>query len=336
MPRIEPSPPPPSALARVGVVAIGRNEGERLRSCLDSLPAGIGRVVYVDSASTDDSVALARGRGIDVVELDLAVPFTAARARNAGLRRLLERSPGLELVQFVDGDCALVPGWLPAAQAEIATDPRLAVVCGRRREVNRNASPYNRLCDMEWDTPVGSALDFGGDALARVAALREVGGYDDALIAGEDTDLCARLRARGWAARRVAHDMTLHDAAMSRFGQWWRRAVRGGHAYAEVSARHPPFWRRERRSILAWTLVLPAAVSAAAPVTGGLGLLLLLGYPALWARIALHRRARGDSPGDAAIYGGFCVLGKFPQLAGMARYAWNRWRGRRSGLIEYK
>jgi glycosyltransferase involved in cell wall biosynthesis len=323
-------------LLDLGVVAIGRNEGERLLRCFDSLPAGALLAVYVDSASTDDSVVQARRRGIDVVELDMSVPFTAARARNAGLRRLEDRCPGLGFVQFVDGDCALVSGWIEAAAAELESNPRLAVVCGRRREVNPGASVYNRLSDMEWDTPVGEAQACGGDALMRVVALREVGGYDERLIAGEEPEMCGRLRARGWRIRRIAREMTLHDAAMIRFGQWWRRSVRSGYGFAEGAARRPPMWRRELRSCVAWGLVLPSLVLFSLPFAPVSGLVLLMGYGALWLRILAGRRVRGDVLGNAGLYATFCVLGKFSELTGAAKYWTNRTRGRQGRLIEYK
>lgn len=68
----------------VGVAVIGRNEGDRLRRCLNSVRAIADRVVYVDSGSIDDSVDMSRAQGVLVVELDMVTPFTAARARNAG------------------------------------------------------------------------------------------------------------------------------------------------------------------------------------------------------------------------------------------------------------
>src|SRR5262245_27425374 len=89
-------------LGHVGVVAIGRNEGERLRRCLESVMGKVRAVVYVDSGSTDDSVALARSLGTTVVELDLSRPFTAARSRNSGIARLCEADPDVEFVQVVD------------------------------------------------------------------------------------------------------------------------------------------------------------------------------------------------------------------------------------------
>jgi len=326
----------PIGLREVGIVAIGRNEGARLRRCFDALPDDVRRVVYVDSASTDDSVEHARSRGFEVLELDMSLPFTAARARNAGLRRLRARWPELRYVQFIDGDCALAPGWLEAAVLELETNSKLAVVCGRRREVHRLASIYNRLCDMEWNTPVGDAKSCGGDALARFSALLEEGGYDEVFIAGEEPELCARLRARGWGIRRIDHEMTFHDAAMTRFGQWWRRTVRSGHAFAQVNAAHPAVYAREKRSCLIWGLLLPVAILVSASFTGGLALALLLAYPAQMARIFLGRHRSGDTAPDAALYAAFCVHAKFPEALGIAKYAWNRIRGRRSQLIEYK
>lgn len=336
MPPAEPPPASPAVLRDVGLVVIGRNEGERLRRCFDSLPAGLRLVVYVDSASTDDSVEQARRRGIHVLALDMSLAFTAARARNAGLRQLRGLWPDVRYAQVVDGDCALVPGWLEAAVEALESNPGLAMVCGRRREVDPGASIYNRLCDAEWDTPVGDTLSCGGDALLRVAAVVEVGGYTDGIVAGEEPELCARLRSRGWGIRRLDREMTLHDAAMLRFGQWWKRSMRSGYGFAQVSAVRPPVFRRERRSSVAWGLLLPVTAAVSAPFTGGLGLVLLAAYPAIWVRILLRRRARGDTLVAAARYAAFCVLGKFPEVAGVVRYWVNRRGGQREEVIDYK
>jgi GT2 family glycosyltransferase len=325
---------------RLGVVAIGRNEGERLRRCLDSVTGRAAWVVYVDSGSNDDSVAYARKKGALVVELDRSVPFTAARARNAGLARLLEAAPAVELVQFVDGDCEVVAGWLERAERELDADPRLGVVCGRRRERHPEASVYNRLCDLEWNTPVGPAESCGGDALMRVRAVEEVGRYDPTLIAGEEPDLCLRLRQHGWKILRVDAEMTLHDAAMTHFSQWWKRAMRSGHAYAEGAARHghepERHWVREVRSNWFWGLGVPAAAVGLAPPTAGTSLGLLGGHVVLAARVYRSMRGRGFPPSDAGIYAAACAVGKVPQALGQALYWSKRLSGRQGGLIEYK
>lgn len=250
---------------RIGTVLIGRNEGDRLVRALDAARAEIaGPIVYVDSGSTDGSLAAAEAAGAEIVLLDTSDGFTAARARNAGLAALTERNNPPELVQFIDGDCALRDGWIATATAFLDAHSEVGVVCGRRRERFPEASLYNRLTDAEWDTPVGEARSCGGDALMRMNAINGVGGYNPGLIAGEEPELCVRLRQAGWKIWRLDAEMTWHDAAMTRFGQWWKRTRRAGHAFAEGAAIHgaPP----ERHNVtptrraLIWGAGLPLAI----------------------------------------------------------------------------
>lgn len=300
---------------RIGIVVIGRNEGERLARCLASVEPVLRPTVYVDSGSTDGSVGTARRAGADVVELDVSTPFTAGRARNEGAERLLAIDPTLDAIQFVDGDCELDRGWLARAPAVLAASDDVAIVCGRRRERFPERSVYNRLCDREWDTPVGDAEACGGDFLVRVDAFRSVGGFTPDLIAGEEPDLCFRLRARGLRILRIDAEMTLHDAAMTEFRQWWLRNVRSGHATAEALARRGA--RGDRRQLrlvasnLAWSL--PVAIPL---------------WPVLFARI--YRRVP-----DAG-YAASIVLGKVPHAQGQLEFWANRLRGRARGIIEYK
>lgn len=331
---------PPVPLERMGAVAIGRNEGERLVRCLRSLGSLVPRVVYVDSGSTDGSVEAAEKLGVTVVNLDTSQGFTAARARNAGLRRLRELAPDLELVQFVDGDCELVADWLERATRAFETERQLAVACGRRRERYPDRSRYNRLCDMEWNTPIGEARACGGDALIRVSALEEVGGYRETLIAGEEPEMCVRLRQRGWRIMRLDAEMTLHDAAMFHAWQWYQRAKRCGHAYAEGAWLHgaPPERHcvRESRRIWFWALIWPLLILTSAAFSPW-ALLGLLVYPLQAVRIAWSRRQNfRDRWGDCLAYGVACVLSKWPELLGQIEFRRNQSRGRQGQLIEYK
>ncbi len=327
-------------LRGVAAVVIGRNEGPRLRRCLQSLSLTIARVVYVDSGSTDGSVTLARSLGAEVVELDGRQRFTAARARNAGMDRLLQIEPKVRFVLFIDGDCELCIGFPARALATLEHDPRLAVVCGRRRERFPQASVYNLLCDIEWDTPVGDAHACGGDAMMRVEAFRAVGGFNARLIAGEEPELCVRLRAAGYRVHRLDAEMTWHDATMTRFSQWWRRNVRAGHAYAQGAAMHGAsparHWVHERTSILLWGVALPLIILAAAYPTGGASLVLSLGYAVLLWRVHRAMRRRGLSPRASVLYALFCVLGKFPQAQGLIAFHRQRLARRDAVLIEYK
>jgi hypothetical protein len=319
------------------LVVIGRNEGERLLRCLRSCADTGAPIVYVDSGSTDGSPDAARAIGARVVNLDMSRPFTAARARNEGFAALLGSSPQVETVQFLDGDCELIPGWVDGAQEFLRAHPEVAAVCGRRRERSPERSRYNRLCDIEWNTPPGEARAFGGDVLMRSAALRAAGGYRDDLIAGEEPELCVRLRAMGWKVWRIDVDMCWHDAAMTRWVQWWRRSVRSGHAFAEGASLHgaPPehhFVAETRRALL-WGAVLPATLAVASVVDVRAAWLWSV-YLLQWARVALKlRRAGQPSP---ALQSAFFVQGRFAEATGALRYWWGRLSRQRSALIEYK
>ena len=324
-------------VAVVAVVVIGRNEGERLRACLRSVIDAATLVVYVDSGSTDDSVPMARALGAQVIELDMSVPFTAARARNSGWRRVRELAPDLRLVQFVDGDCAVAEGWLTQAQAFLDSRIDVAAVCGRRRERHPELSVYNLLCDLEWDSPTGETKACGGDVMLRVEALEAVGGYRDSLIAGEEPELCVRLRAAGWRVWRLQAEMTAHDAAMTRLAQWWKRSMRTGFTYAEGVRLHgaPPERHRvrESRSAWLWGLGLPLLVIACALLWSPWWLAGLMVYPLQMLRLAL----RFPGPAKARVWRAvFMVLGKFAEVAGQFKFMALRWSGRQAHLIEYK
>ena len=216
----------------------------------------------MDSGSSDDSVSWALSQGIDVVQLDEGTPFTAARAHATGFRHLRKTAPEIAFCQFIDGDCISIISGRKNALGYLATRPNLAAVCGRRREKCPEKSVYNGLCDREWDTPIGEARYFGGDVMMRVAALDQVGGYRDDLIAGEEPELCVRLRGADWVLWRLSSEMTLHDANMTSFTQWWRRTVRSGYAFAQGAHLHgaPPerHWLWESRRAWLWGTWLPA------------------------------------------------------------------------------
>lgn len=336
----------------LGAVAIARNEGERLQRCLRSLVGACSPVVYVDSGSTDGSVPFARSLGVEVVELDLTKPFTMARARNAGLARLRELRPDIRRVQLVDGDCELVDGWLERAQAWLDAHPETVAVCGRRRERFPERSLYNRLCNLEWNTPVGRARACGGDAMMRMQALEAVGGYQESLIAGEEPELCLRLRQAGGGIERLAADMTRHDAAITRFRGWWTRTLRGGYGAMDVVTRmrgrvpeeEVPFLHlttSARSWTDRWLVLLALCMAIGVLVGGGVGAALGLIPPlALWGiqalRIAWGVRARAECWRDALAYGFMTMIGKWAQRLGQRRHGRDVRAGRIITLIEYK
>lgn len=322
---------------RTAAIIIGRNEGERLIRCLESLQPSGAPMVYVDSASSDGSPEAAAARGALVHDLDLDKPFTAARARNEGVEKLGAFEAQPEYVLFVDGDCEVETGWIDAAVRFLDDHPDIAAVCGRRRERYPEASVYNQLCDHEWNTPIGETAACGGDSLMRTDALTNVGGFDPAMIAGEEPELCHRLRAAGQKIWRLDEPMTVHDADMHHFRQWWLRAIRSGFGYAQVwdttRKRGNPLYGREIARALFWALALPLLFGLAG-----------LFQPLLWAGLPLAyglqimRMAFRSGPGNLFSWqqASLAMAGKFAELMGIVRYAKRKLQGRQGGTIFYK
>lgn len=331
------------ALNEIGVVTIGRNEGDRLKRCLNSLVGTVSAMVYVDSGSTDGSGDFARSLGVEVVELDMTQPFSMARGRNAGANRLLELNPALKYIQFVDGDCEVVPNWIKTAFDYLNQHPDTWVVCGRRRERFPEASLFNMLCDIEWNTPIGKAKSCGGDAMMRSHAFRDAEGFNEALIAGEEPELCIRFRKAGGIILRLDEEMTRHDANITRFSAWWKRTLRSGYAAANVIQLHKDITPKEQIHFYG------LAKSAWIWSVGWLGVTLLLGFLhplgfviglLIWMtqtlRIARGIRSRTDGLKDAWLYGLTTLIGKWPQLQGILTYHRDLRSGKTITLIEYK
>lgn len=321
--------------AKLAVIAIGRNEGARLIACLASLQGKADRIIYVDSGSVDNSVANARAAGAEVVELTADKPFTAARARREGYEHL-QSGDMPEFVQFIDGDCIVVDGWLDHAVAAQQADSNRGIVTGWRREIHPEASLYNDLCHDEWNRPAGDILTCGGDMMVRPQAYEEAGGFDDTVIAAEDDEFCVRLRKQGWTIHRIPQEMTQHDAAMLRFGQWWQRAIRSGHGFAQVSYMHPPYFAKEQKRVLIYGAITPILALLFLMTAPMLLLFIAALYSINYWRTAKGLIANGMIPTRAYRHSVLLTLSKIPNALGMAIFHWRRLKGRNMQIIEYK
>jgi glycosyltransferase involved in cell wall biosynthesis len=328
-------------LYQVGLVAIGRNEGPRLVQCLHSVIGKVAQIVYVDSGSTDDSVAMARSLGVLVISLDLSRPFTAARARNAGLEHLLDIAPMIELVQFVDGDCEIIPGWIEAAVEALDDHSNVVAVCGWVKERNPERSIYNRICSVEWLIgSLGLIPSFAGNVMIRVAPLLAVGGYDASVIAAEDDELSVRLQQQGGQILRIDQDCLWHDSDMRHFSQWWNRAKRCGYAYAQVSRLHGAApehkFRPEIKRLWLWGGIVPGSLIVLALLTSGLSLVGLLRYPLVAFKVAVHTQKQGFGWYESIAWGISCAVSVFPGLLGLISFWLTHWRGNPHVIIEHK
>jgi glycosyltransferase involved in cell wall biosynthesis len=328
----------------LSIVVIGRNEGPRLDRCLQSIRSIRGftgqlEVIYVDSGSTDGSPALAETLGAKVIVLDTDRP-TAALGRDTGWR-----SATSAFVLFLDGDTVLHPDFPVKALDAITSDQMIAAVWGHLREIHPERSLYNRVLDLDWIFPVGEIGLCGGNVLMRRRALEVAGGYDTTLIAGEEPELCRRIKAHGYLIFHIDTPMVGHDLAMTRFRQYWKRSVRTGYAYAEVSRRYrntdDPFWQAERVSNLirgAFWMISPLLAIALSiifhsvlPIVIWCGVLLLLSLRSAWGA-----RWKSHDATALLLYGIHSHFQQIPICIGQLQFERGLRQGRRKGLIEYK
>lgn len=324
----------------VSVVVIGRNEGQRLMRCLESV-ANMKQqdfaieVIYVDSASTDGSPEQAAAGGAQVITVKPLRP-SAALGRNAGW----QAARG-EFILFLDGDTIVHPQFVEHA-LQAMQDPGVAIVWGHRRELHPEHSLYNRVLDLDWIYPPGPSEFCGGDALMRRSVLQAVGGFDASLIAGEEPEMCRRIRSLGGLIEHLDIPMTGHDLAIRHFGAYWKRAYRAGHAYAEVASRFrdspDPLWRKEARRNLLHAGILATCLA-------------LLPLALLWPVIAIatavflclllartYRRCHWKSadPLTRLLYSLHAHFQQLPIALGQLAFYRNARRGKHSQLIEYK
>ena len=326
----------------VSIVVIGRNEGRRLERCLQSVAQahwGNTRheLIYVDSRSTDQSAANAQALGAKVIVLDDGSPC-AAKARNLGWQAALG-----DYVLFLDGDTELHPDFVTRA-LDTLSEPKLCAAWGHRRESRPEQSLYTKVLDLDWIYPVGRTLYFGGDVLVRRAALVEVGGFDPSLKAGEEPELCARLRAAGWQIEHIDVPMTQHDLAVNSFRAYWLRAYRSGIAYAEVAERMrlrgDVLWQHEaRRDFRHGILFVLAPFLLAASLWISTALAMTLMVSALLFLVRTVQRCAWKAPSQWPLciqYAVHAHLQKIPALFGQLK--WRRARRQQSeiALVDYK
>ncbi len=325
-----------------GIVIIGRNEAKRLPVCIQSVPGIDTPVIYVDSGSTDNSIDIANKAGIHVHELDPSRPFSAARARNEGFDLLLAKYSDINAVQFIDGDCQLVDGWLEKGFAALNEDNKRAAIVGHLQEMYPEKSVYNRLCSMEWKSAPSDVLkcgSFGGISMIRTSIFQELGGFNPDIIAGEEPNFCMRMNSAGYHVTKIDVEMAIHDAEITKFSQWWQRAVREGHSIGQRAMLNKQAgstdMQKEIRSTWLWGLILPFIIIGGAIPSNGLSLLLAGGYLVLFYRIYQYRRRMNDDKELARLYAKYTIIGKFPTMTGLAKFYYNRLFNSYR-IIEYK
>jgi glycosyltransferase involved in cell wall biosynthesis len=333
--------------SELGIVIIGRNEGERLRSSCMSALREATNIVYVDSGSTDSSIIIAKDASLPVIELDRETAFTAARARNEGYKYLVHKFPTIKFIQFVDGDCELIEGWCQEAINQINTDPTIAIVAGKLLEINPEVSVYNRMGDFEWNfVKPGIVEAVGGIFMVRCSAFEQVGGFNSSIPAGEEPELCQRLRQKDFIIVRLDRHMAWHDLAMLYFTQWWIRQIRGGYGGFDVALRFgiKRYARNALRAVvwssLGGATILFIILLICTQNIFGFGFLsagLLCLFCMQFLRISFSCVRKTQVGWNLAFkYSFFTMLSLFGQFFGIIQYGFDFLKNNKVRLIEYK
>ena len=322
---------------QVSVIIIGRNEGERLIRCINSVKAmdfdpEQYEIIFCDSGSTDGSMENAEKLGARSLLVESDRP-TASKGRNLGYRN----ARGAYLF-FLDGDTIVHPDFLKMSIDYLESHEKTAVIWGHRRETHPEKSVYNRVLDLDWVYPPGEAEFCGGDVVMRKAVLDEVQPYSEDLIAGEEPELCSRIRKAGYTIYHIDAPMTGHDLDIRTFGGYWKRCYRAGHAYAEVAERtNGMIFGRDSRKNHIQTLIYLIVPILLLSFLHLIGLALLTaGAFLIVFRTYLKQRWRGASFGTTFLYAFHSHFAVPIIWLGQLKYYRDRSRGRGGRIIEYK
>ncbi len=200
--------------------------------------------VFIDDGSSDGTAEALEALLADATPAAAGATFQLVHHdRNRG--RAAARNTGRahargEVIVFLDADMAPAPGFLDA-HARVHTKPGVVGAVSAEHWGDLDlADPYHQYLKryrrghttLHPDRPVAVRLFTIGYTSVRRAALDEVGGFDEAIPYGEDTDLAVRLADRfpgGLQFAEGAHVVQFGaprlDAALAKWRSFGRASV---------------------------------------------------------------------------------------------------------------
>lgn len=225
------------------IIVIARNEETTIGACLQSVVDTFRQrsyeLIFVDSASTDQTVRIAQGFPARVICLPDTAPLRPSVGRHIGLRFARGK-----WILFLDGDSTLNPEWVTTAADALRSDHWLGGIAGESEQVLRTAGGDTQKGLYPFpENDYDGAEYLGQSAAYRRDALERVGGFNPFMYAAEEEELGARLRKAGYRLLRLRNTMTRefirHPGETTR--ELFRRIKRGffvglgqilRHAYA--------------------------------------------------------------------------------------------------------
>ncbi|MFH1402659.1 MAG: glycosyltransferase [Candidatus Altiarchaeota archaeon] len=208
---------------RLSVVIPTLNEEAYIGKCIKSIRTQTRQadeVIVVDSGSSDDTVAIARGMGAIVVEGRRSIPFNRQRG--------VEVAAG-DVVVTTDADCIHSRDWLERIERHFV-DAGVVFVTGITEPMPGESSVMDRACYFIGNSVMnvlhwfGEEWSRGSNSAYRRSVMLEAGGYDTRLLAREDSDLSKRMSGRG----RFVFDWSIivYTSMRRRESMGWVKTVR--------------------------------------------------------------------------------------------------------------
>ena len=211
-----------AGLERVGVVIPTYNAApywQALQAALDQQGLTGKQILIIDSSSSDDTSALARRAGYEVVQI-AKTDFRHGATRQAACDYL----PSAQLLLFMTQD-ALPEG--PDALRTLCSaldDETVGAAYGRQLP-RRNADPIERhgrlfnyppvrevrTIESRYRLGIKAAFFSNSFAVYRRSALEQVGGFPKETIVSEEVTVAARMLMAGWKIAYQADAMAAHS-----------------------------------------------------------------------------------------------------------------------------
>jgi len=217
----------------LAVVLISKNQAWNMSRLIESVLEetswiGSKEILLVDSASTDETIKVAKKHSIKIIHLLPNQHLAPAVGRYIG-----EKHSNSKFILFLDGDMELFPGWLKKGCEFLKNRPEVAVVTGKRidlptTEKHKNDSVINS--DTHGDATEISYS--GGAAMYRRSVLNDVGTFNPYLFSDEEPDLCIRIRNAGYKILQLQLPIVYHytdpvDSLISKTKRWKRNLYLG-------------------------------------------------------------------------------------------------------------
>ena len=262
----------------ISFIVVGKNEGWKLKLCFDSIRKVVlldqiknYEVIYVDSRSSDDSVALAKTYPKTRV-------FLVTGECNAGVgRNVGAKLAAGEILFFVDGDMELQPNFLKRVLCDDEKGLVYPFISGLHLDIVYNSQwimQYTHLQKHPKDVTEYYQQITGGLFMVERKYWEELGGIDTRLRANEDYDFGLRMSERSIKLCRKCQLLVKHHTTPYNLRSTYVTWAKYSAVVLRKHWRNLEYWKR---------LLIPAQYTAFSLVICMMTIIIGISvYPSIW------------------------------------------------------